>query len=144
MLYITFKKSEKTLIFVDGYFDLNYGDEWLLDPFIQQIIYDVDKSEVLDAGAVKSPVLGIISPTALSGGVKSLILMLKEEREIWATNCGDNCAKWIIEISKLKDITICLSHFMEFPCDFDAFCLDTGTEIHTLNDFRGCEIECLP
>lgn len=34
MLYITFKKSEKTLIFVDGYFDLNYDDEWLLDPLV--------------------------------------------------------------------------------------------------------------
>lgn len=143
MLYITFKKSDDVIMGVDGYFNFNYEDEWLSDPVVKQMVLDIDNSEVISNGAIKSPVLGIISPTALSGGVKALILMLKTNRVIWATSCGDNCAKWIIEISKQKDLFICLSHFMQFPYDFDAICTDTNTEIHTLDDFRGCELECL-
>lgn len=44
------------------------------DPVVKQMVLDIDNSEVISNGAIKSPVLGIISPTALSGGVKALIL----------------------------------------------------------------------
>ena len=40
----------------------------------KEMIYDVDKSVVLDSGVIDSPVLGKIPPTGLSGGVKTLIL----------------------------------------------------------------------
>lgn len=143
MLYITFKKSKDVLMFVDNYFNLNYDDAWLADPFVQEMILDVDGSRVINNEVIDSPVLGMISPTELSGGVKALILMLKESRVVWATACGDNCAKWIIEISKKKDITICLSHIMEFPFDFSAICIDNDAAISTIDDYRGCVLECL-
>lgn len=143
MLYITFKKSKDVLMFVDNYFNLNYDDAWLADPFVQEMILDVDGSRVINNEVIDSPVLGMISPTELSGGVKALILMLKENRVVWATACGDNCAKWIIEISKKKDITICLSHIMEFPFDFSAICIDNDAVINTIDDYRGCVLECL-
>lgn len=143
MLYITFKKSKDVLMFVDNYFNLNYDDAWLADPFVQEMILDVDGSRVINNEVINSPVLGMISPTELSGGVKALILMLKESRVVWATACGDNCAKWIIEISKKKDITICLSHIMEFPSDFSAICIDNDVTINTIDDYRGCVLECL-
>lgn len=143
MLYITFKKSKDVLMFVDNYFNLNYDDAWLADPFVQEMILDVDGSRVINNEVIDSPVLGMISPTELSGGVKALILMLKENRVVWATACGDNCAKWIIEISKKKDITICLSHIMEFPFDFSAICIDNDAVINTIDDYRGCILECL-
>ena len=143
MLYITFKKSKDVLMFVDNYFNLNYDDAWLADPFVQEMILDVDGSRVINNEVINSPVLGMISPTELSGGVKALILMLKENRVVWATACGDNCAKWIIEISKKKDITICLSHIMEFPFDFSAICIDNDAVINTIDDYRGCVLECL-
>ena len=61
----------------------------------------------------------MIAPTMISGGVKALILMLKEDFIIWGTACGDNCSKWIIEIAKQKDFTICLEHVMNFPEEFE-------------------------
>ena len=108
MLYITFKENESVITNVDMFFDNNYEPEWLLDPFVKKIIHDIDKSDVLSENVISSPVFGSIPPRMLSGGTKALILMLKENKVIWATACGDNCAKWIIEISKLRDITICL------------------------------------
>ncbi|WP_443596452.1 DUF4869 domain-containing protein [Agathobacter sp.] len=89
MLSITFRKSDNVLIYVDNFFDMNYEDEWLDDPFVQKMILDVDKSKLLTHSAIESHVLGIISPTKLSGGVKALILMLKGcDRIVWATACG--------------------------------------------------------
>ena len=143
MLYITFQKSKDVLMFVDEYFNLNYEDNWLEDPLVRKMIQDVDNSTVLDGCVIDSPVLGKISPSELSGGVKALILMLKENRIVWATACGDNCAKWIIEISKMRDVTICLSHIMEFPYDFEAQCIDNDMHIKTIDDYRGCVQQCL-
>lgn len=143
MLNITFNKTEDVLVYVDNYFNLNYDDAWFSDSLVQKMILDIDKSTVLQGTAINSPVLGIISPEKISGGVKALILMLKEDRVVWATACGDNCAKWIIEISRIKDLTICLSHIMEFKEDFEAFCIDTNEQIHSLNDYWGCALKCL-
>lgn len=144
MLYITFQRSEDTIDLIDDYFNMNYLDEWLEDDLVKQMIKDVDKSEVLSANCIQSPVLGQIPPTKISGGVKALILLLMQpELEIYATSCGDNCAKWIISISKMHDIKIVLEHVMHFETDFEGYCLDTDTEIHTLNDYRGCLIQCL-
>ena len=127
MLSIRFGTTKDTIIDVDNYFDFEYEDEWLQDEFVQKMILDVDKSEVLDSGVIKSPILGLIPPTEISGGVKALILMLKTDEEIWATSCGDNCAKWITEIAKQKDITISLEHYLSFgDNDFAFRDADTG------------------
>lgn len=143
MLYITFKKTEDTIIDVDGYFDDCFEPEWLEDTLVKEMILDVDKSEVQSPYCIMSPVLGQIPPAYLSGGVKALILMLKTDLLIWATSCGDNCSKWIYEISKMKDITISLTHLMLFD-KVEAFCLDTEEWIHNQEDLWHCTIECLP
>ncbi|WP_405755292.1 DUF4869 domain-containing protein [Anaerovibrio slackiae] len=39
------------------------------------MIFDVDKSKVIGANLIESPVLGPIPPERLSGGVKTLLLM---------------------------------------------------------------------
>lgn len=144
MLYISFNASEQTIRPIDGYFDYNYYDEWLEDDLVIKMIKDIDKSDVLSPFCIQSPVLGQIPPTKLSGGVKALILLLKQpELEIFATSCGDNCAKWIIEISKIQDIHIVLHHAMHFDNDFDAYCVDTESEIHSLEDYRRCLVQCL-
>lgn len=89
MLYITFKKTKDVLIYVDNYFNMNYEDEWFEDELVKQIIQDVDKSTVITNGIIDSPVLGKIPPTNISGGAKALILMLKDNRTVWATACGE-------------------------------------------------------
>lgn len=114
MLNIRFGATDSTITYVDGFFNSDYEDEWLLDPFVQEMVLDIDKSKILSPNCIESPIFGQIPPTRLSGGVKALILMLKTDEEIWATACGDNCAKWITKIAEMKDLTICLEHFMSF------------------------------
>ncbi len=144
MLYISFLPIEDMIISIETAFPFIYEEEWFEDPFVKKMVLDVDKTEILNPNIALSPVLGAIPVTKLSGGVKALILMLKRpDLVMWATACGDNCAKWIVEIAKQQDITIVLEHVMQFPEDFDAICLDTNTEIHSLDDYRGCVIECL-
>ena len=80
------------------------------------MIKDIDKSEVIGAHLIDSPVLGAISPETLSGGVKTLILMAFDDtgRIFNGTACGDNCAKWILKIAEQKDLTITLHNIMDF------------------------------
>ncbi|MBR4629641.1 MAG: DUF4869 domain-containing protein [Treponema sp.] len=61
------------------YFKVNYfGVNWITSDFGKAIIKDIDKSEVFSAHVVESPYLGAITPTELSGGVKTLLLMVKD------------------------------------------------------------------
>lgn len=90
-----------------AYFDNVYEDEWLEDDFVKEMIRDVDHSEVLTPHIIESPVLGAITPKELSGGVKVLILMLKDDSFIYnMSNCGNNCAKWVLKIAEKKDLTV--------------------------------------
>ena len=106
MLSIRWGTTEDTVELVESVFDNNYEEEWLDDPLVKEMVLDVDKSEILSPYCIQSPVLGQIPPTGLSGGVKALIMALKTDWEIWATACGNNCAKWFLEIGKRKDLTI--------------------------------------
>ena len=96
-------------------FKNGYQDEWITDDFARIVISDVDKSEVISPNLIRSPVLGDISPLQLSGGVKALILMKHYPRKIFnASNCGDNCSKWILKLGNEMDFTINLHHVMNF------------------------------
>lgn len=102
------------------------------------MIEDVDKSEVVSSHLIESPVLGPISVKEISGGVKTLILMAFDEtRKVFnASACGDNCAKWILEIGKRKDLTINLRHIMNFGKeDFEIKILNTGEIVHNMKQF---------
>ena len=82
-----------------SYFDNVYEDEWIEDTFVKEMIRDVDHCTVINSHIIESPVLGAITPHELSGGVKVLILMLKDDSFIYnMSNCGDNCAKWEFKI----------------------------------------------
>lgn len=142
MLYISFQLKETTLRYTKSYFDFNYDDDWFRDETVKQMILDIDKSIVKSPSCIESPVLGLIPPTKISGGVKALILMIKEpKREIYATVCGDNCSEWILKIAEKQDVHIVLEHIMEFKHDFTAICSDTGQQINNLNDYRLCAIQ---
>ena len=113
MLNIIFNRGSKDIENVnyvfspDTYFKYNYEDEWFEDDFVKMMVQDVDGSTVVSAHSIDSPVLGIIAPERLSGGVKALIIMYKEpDLIVNASACGDNCAKWILEIGKKQDITV--------------------------------------
>ena len=103
---------------------------------IKHIIRDVDKSEVIDSNLIESPVLGKISPLALSGGTKTLILIINDKDKIFnASTCGNNCAKWLLEISENEDVTINLRHLMYFGAGrFNIKVLNTDKIVHNMSE----------
>lgn len=111
MLNIIFNRGSKDIentayVFSpDTYFKYNYEDEWFEDELVKKMVQDVDGSVVMSAHAIDSPVLGIIAPERLSGGVKALIIMYQEpDLIVNASACGNNCAKWILEIGKREKL----------------------------------------
>lgn len=115
MLNIIFGKIDNVIFNTSVFFKNSYEESWLLEEETQQMILDIDKSKVLGNGAIESPVMGIIPPTSLSGGVKTLILISHISDKIFnASNCGNNCASWLLKIGKEKNVTINLRHLMNF------------------------------
>ena len=136
MLKIYYGDLEEVIYNTAVYFKYNYRPEWLQDPKVIQMIYDVDRSTVLGTGAIDSPVMGVIAPVSLSGGVKTLILIDMVPDKIFnASNCGDNCAAWLLRLGKEKDITINLRHLMDFgDGDFQIQILNTGEVVHSMEE----------
>jgi glycosyltransferase involved in cell wall biosynthesis len=61
--------------------------------------------------------MGIIPVTMISRGLKTLILLQHDSTRIFNVSaCGDNCARWVLEIAKRsdKDLLINLRHIMDF------------------------------
>lgn len=103
------------------------------------MIKDIDKSDVIGAHLIQSPVLGPISTKEISGGVKTLILMAfdKSGKIFNASACGDNCVKWIVEFGNKSDLTINLHHVMDFSSVslFKALMLNTGVVVHSYEEY---------
>lgn len=119
-----------------AYFDNVYEDEWMEDAFVKEMIQDIDSSSVVSAHVIESPILGAITPKELSGGVKVLILMLKDDSFIYnMSNCGNDCAKWILEIAKKKDLTVYLQHIMHFEGEFEIEIMNTGKIAHNPEEY---------
>ena len=140
MLSIYLGKMDKAIYYPPVYFDNTYEDELITDELSREMIRDVDRSEVIGAHLIESPVLGPISPKELSGGVKTLILMALDDKEqiFNASACGDNCAKWILKISRMKNLTINLRHIMDFGEEpMEAKILNTGDMVHNMQEFIG-------
>lgn len=139
MLKIVFGDADNSIYHPPTYFDNTYADEWITDPRSVKMIKDIDKSDVIGARVIDSPVLGSISVKELSGGVKTLILMLFDEsgKIFNASACGDNCAKWIYEISKHKDLTIVLHHIMDFSSceEFSAYIINTDKQVNSYKEY---------
>ena len=136
MLNIYFGDMEQAVFNTAVYFKNSYEDSWITEELSKDMIKDIDKSEVLDGGVINSPVLGMIPPVNLSGGVKTLILMEHEPEKVFnASTCGDNCAKWILKIAENKDITINLRHIMDFGKEaFQIKILNTNEIVHNMKE----------
>ncbi len=119
-----------------SYFDNVYEDEWIEDEFVKAMIQDVDHSKVISAHIIESPIFGAIPPTGLSGGVKVLILMLKDDSFIYnMSNCGDNCSEWILKIAEKKDLTVYLQHILQFQGEFEIQIMNTGAIVHNPTEY---------
>lgn len=134
MLHIYFGDMSDSIYNTEVFFKNTYEEEWFQDDFAREIVKKIDKSDILDVNAIKSPVLGIIPPTQLSGGTKTLLLIRNRPDMVFnASTCGDNCAKFILELAKQQDITINLRHIMNFgKGNFHAHILNGNEEVYNM------------
>lgn len=145
MLYIDFgywsrmkEKYPDMVIYIDTHFKYTVQPEWFDNDLVKAMIKDIDKSEVLSGRLIDSPVLGLIPPDDLSTGVKTLMLYLFTDDILDGSACGDNCSKWMYEISKIKDITVILSHSMDWAkycTEFKAISLRNNKLYTNAEDF---------
>ena len=100
------------------------------------MIRDVDKSEVVSANVIESPVLGSISPLMLSGGAKTLMLVKFDRKHVFnASTCGDNCAKWLLRIAEDRKVVVNLHHVMDFgKDDFKIRIMNSGVIVTNMLD----------
>ena len=128
------------------YFQNQYEDEWITTDLSKEMILDVDRSKVISAHAIESPVLGAITPLHLSDGVKALILMAYDDtgRVFNASAGGDNIARWILRISEEKDLTITLHNIMSFQdLDIKAEILNDGRIINNYTEYLDAAVDFL-
>ena len=103
MLNVFYGDMPGAILDTSEYFDDVYEDAWITKPLTKEMIKAVDKSEVIDERTILSPVFGYMSPKRLSGGVKTLILIDNDPEHVYnASNCGNNCAKWLLKIAEKK------------------------------------------
>ena len=137
MLKVCFGDMEGVLHNVETFFKNQMEYEWLESDIAKKIIEDVDKSIVESPQCIRSDVLGQIPPTRLSGGTKALLLIWNiDDKIVNASNCGDNCAKWLLEFGKQKDITINLNHIMDFGAgEFEIEILNNHKQVHNMKEY---------
>ena len=120
----------------DMFFNHRYDPDWFNEELVKEMILDVDRSVVKGGYLIESPVLGPIPPERLSGGVKTLIMILHDQEHVFnASACGDNCAKWLLKLGEDRDITVRLGYLMDFGKDpFEIKGLNTGVIAHNLRE----------
>ena len=143
MLNVFFGNMPEAVYNTAVFFKNDYEDEWITDSLVKEMIRDVDHSEVIDNGVIDSPVLGKIPPLGLSGGVKTLILVLFEPGKVFnASTCGDNCAKWLLRIAASEDRTVNLRHIMDFGDEpFEIRIRNTGDIVHSMKELVDIAID---
>lgn len=144
MLNVYFGEMPEAIYNTAVYFKNTYKDSWITDDYCKRMIKDVDRSDVVSASVIQSPVLGSITPLQLSGGVKTLMLIRHDRSQVFnASTCGDNCAKWILDMAKDRKVVINLYHVMDFGQDgFKIRVLNSGKIVHTMADLVLESIPC--
>ena len=134
MLNVYFGDMPDAIYNTAVYFKNTYQDKWITNEYSRRMIEDVDRSEVVSESVIQSPVLGSITPIQLSGGAKTLMLIKFDRRHVFnASTCGDNCAKWILDMAKDRKVVINLYHVMDFGSDsFRIRVLNSGKIAHNM------------
>lgn len=121
------------------YFDNTYLDSWLEDAYSKRIIKSIDRATFLSPNAVNSKMLGVIPVTQISGGLKTLLLLQHDHSKIFnVSTCGDNCAKWVLDIAKYckGGLTINLRHLMDFgDKPFEIRIMNNDTVVHNIQEY---------
>ena len=144
MLNVYFGDMPGAIFNTAVYFKNTYRDSWITNPLSVQMIKDVDKSDVVSESVIESPVLGSITPLALSGGVKTLMLVKFDREHVFnASTCGDNCAKWLLKIAENRNVVINLHHVMDFgKGPFKIKVLNNGKIVKNMDELLTSTVDC--
>ncbi len=53
--------------------------------------------------------------------------MLKDDSFVYnLSNCGNNCAKWVLKIAEKKELVVYLQHMIRFEGEFEIQIMNTG------------------
>lgn len=64
-----------------------------------------------------------------------ILVKFEKDKVFNASTCGDNCAKWLLEIAKEEDRTINLRHLMNFgKKPFKIRILNTDQIVHSMEE----------
>lgn len=127
MLRVNYGFRDDEIYDTETYYRNQYDKSWVLDPFAKKVIADIDASEVIGADEIRNDIFDTFSSKDLSAGVKTLLLMKNQPKKIFnISNCGDNCAKYILELATERDITVCLHHYMNFGDKFAIRVINEG------------------
>jgi hypothetical protein len=83
--------------------------------------------------------MGPIPPERLSEGVQTLICIYKMPDLMYnATKCGENCAKWLVEIGRREDVTVNLRYYLPFDdCgDIEIEILNAHKKVYSAEEYR--------
>ena len=144
MLNVYFGEMPDAIYNTAVYFKNTYRDSWITNPLSVQMIKDVDKSDVVSESVIESPMLGSITPLALSGGVKTLMLVNFDRKHVFnASTCGDNCAKWLLKIAEKRKVVINLHHVMDFGKEpFKIKVLNNGMIVKNMCELLTATVDC--
>ena len=138
MLNVYFGDMPEAIYNTAVYFKNTYKDSWITSPLAVEMIQDVDRSKVVGAQVIESPVLGMITPLQLSGGVKTLLLIANDRmgKHVFnASTCGDNCAKWLLRLAEKRKVVVNLRHLMDFGDEpFKLRVLNNGKIVRNMGE----------
>ena len=136
MLHIFFGDMPEAIYNTSVYFRNTYKDSWITKKLSVEMIRDIDKSIVVNETTIESPIFGMMSPTQLSGGTKALLLIANDKKHVFnASNCGDNCAKWLLKIAEKDKIVVNLRHLMDFgDAEFKIMIENTGKLVRNMRE----------
>jgi hypothetical protein len=138
MLRINFGSLPDEIYNTEMFYENQYDRNWVMDDFAKEIIKDIDSSEVIAPDLIKNDVFGSFSSTELSAGVKTLLLIKNMPNKIFnISNCGDNCAKYLLKLAEDRDIKVTLHHAMDFGKNFSVKVINEGKrkEINDATEF---------
>lgn len=136
ILHIHKPITDVNVAFIDDFYGLVSEPSWYNDLAIEAI-ETIDGNRYIGDGVSESEYLGIIAPSQLSGGVKTLIYAMNNPNTVCPIEwLGDNCSKMLNKMSKEYDLQFTMSGYLfKFEADQQIFSPDVNKTFVGLKDY---------
>lgn len=117
LIFQSGKAKDPSRVYPDsrGIFDLQKKQEWFQDPFVQQVLQEVDKVSVLQGFVLQTENGDVIPPEYLSTGSKTLICMYEMPDCIFnLTQMGDNVFVYACQLALVRNVTALTYRYLPY------------------------------